>query len=281
VSSTSWRVFQTARPFRSRSPNSPTTSSAKSRTPEALRKNPAIDLKRRVSKKERDELEALMDVRDPALSGPMQGSITRVHGFLTSVISGPMIVPSEWIPVIFGDPDKTAWETMDQARRAMGLIMRFYNEISSDLASGGRYSILIDRIGDRPDTLDLADDWCRGYALGIAMREDEWKEPMEAAELQEAFIPILALAHPEKTGFDPLKNPEKYEELVDVLPNCAVEIYEWWRKKLVASMQAQATSGQMSAGTVRRAAAKISPNAPCPCGSGKKYKRCCSALRAV
>lgn len=27
----------------------------------------------------------------------------------------------------------------------------------------------------------------------------------------------------------------------------------------------------------RRAAPKISRNAPCPCGSGKKYKRCCGA----
>ncbi|HMJ09835.1 MAG TPA: SEC-C metal-binding domain-containing protein [Polyangiaceae bacterium] len=26
---------------------------------------------------------------------------------------------------------------------------------------------------------------------------------------------------------------------------------------------------------VRRAAPKINPNEPCPCGSGKKYKRCC------
>lgn len=235
-----------------------------------------MDLRTRLPEKERDELEALMEARDPGLAGPMQGSITRVHGFLTSVLSGPMVAPSEWIPVIFGDPGDVAWETMDQARRAMTLIMRFYNEISADFAPGGRrYSILIDRIGDRPDTLDLADDWCRGYTLGIALREDEWKEAMEASELQEAFIPILAIANPEKTGFDPLENPEKYAELVDVLPNCAVEIYEWWRKKLVASMPAQ-----ISGSTVRRTAPKISPNAPCPCGSGKKYKRCCSALRA-
>ena len=26
---------------------------------------------------------------------------------------------------------------------------------------------------------------------------------------------------------------------------------------------------------VKRAAEKIGPNSPCPCGSGKKYKKCC------
>ncbi len=28
---------------------------------------------------------------------------------------------------------------------------------------------------------------------------------------------------------------------------------------------------------VKRKGAKVSRNAPCPCGSGKKYKRCCGA----
>jgi preprotein translocase subunit SecA len=29
--------------------------------------------------------------------------------------------------------------------------------------------------------------------------------------------------------------------------------------------------------TVKRASAKVGRNAPCPCGSGKKYKKCCGA----
>jgi len=239
-----------------------------------------MDLNSRLSEKERTELETLMEARDPGFAGPMQGSITRVHGFLTSIVSGPMVVPSEWIPIVFGDQNDSGWKTIEQARRAMTLIMRFYNEISSDLAPGGRrYSILIDRIGDRSDPLDLADDWCRGYLLGIALREDEWKEAMEDPELSDAFLPILAMASPEKNGLDLLKHPEKHEKMLDVLPGCTLKIYEWWRKKLAASMAA--VSGQMYAGTVRRAAPKISPNAPCPCGSGKKYKRRCSAFRAV
>jgi preprotein translocase subunit SecA len=30
--------------------------------------------------------------------------------------------------------------------------------------------------------------------------------------------------------------------------------------------------------TVRRQGVKVGRNAPCPCGSGKKYKKCCGAL---
>jgi hypothetical protein len=34
-----------------------------------------------------------------------------------------MVVPSEWIPGVFGDDEDSRWETMDQARHAIGLLM--------------------------------------------------------------------------------------------------------------------------------------------------------------
>jgi len=39
--------------------------------------------------------------------------------------------------------------------------------------------------------------------------------------------------------------------------------------------EAQEDTGDITVKTVRRQGAKIGRNAPCPCGSGKKYKKCC------
>ncbi len=195
-----------------------------------------MDLNARLARRERDELESLMDMRGPGLDGPMQGSVTRVHGLLTSIVSGPMVMPSEWLPMIFHDPDDARWESPKQVRRAMSLIMRLHNEIASDLSFGGRqYSIIIDRICDGADALELADDWCRGYTRGIAIRQAEWKEAIEAPELQAAFLPILSIAQPTNPDLDPVENLKTYRAMVDVLPQCAVEISEWWRKRRVAS----------------------------------------------
>ena len=33
--------------------------------------------------------------------------------------------------------------------------------------------------------------------------------------------------------------------------------------------------GKMKGTTFRRSEPKLRPNEPCPCGSGKKYKKCC------
>lgn len=208
-----------------------------------------------------------MQLRDPAFDGPLQASATRLHGFLSAVISGPLVPVSEWVPIVFRNDDDSGWETMRQAKRAMTLLMRFNNEIAVDFMEERRaYSILIDRIGEPPDTVDFADDWCRGYVAGMDLRDVEWKSAMHADEIVEAFDPILTLAFPgrEETP-DPFEAPEQYAALMRALPQSAVDIYDWWR----------------TPHTVRRTAPKISANAPCPCGSGKKYKRCCSPLRAV
>ena len=41
--------------------------------------------------------------------------------------------------------------------------------------------------------------------------------------------------------------------------------------------EAQGDPGDIAIKTVRRQGAKVGRNAPCPCGSGKKYKKCCGA----
>ena len=38
------------------------------------------------------------------------------------------------------------------------------------------------------------------------------------------------------------------------------------------------TDGSMRGNTVRKALSKVGRNDPCPCGSGKKYKKCCFGM---
>jgi preprotein translocase subunit SecA len=41
--------------------------------------------------------------------------------------------------------------------------------------------------------------------------------------------------------------------------------------------EVQGDTGDIAIKTVRRQGAKVGRNAPCPCGSGRKYKKCCGA----
>ena len=48
-----------------------------------------------------------------------------------------------------------------------------------------------------------------------------------------------------------------------------------WDSILTEERRKELYKEQKASGTVRREGHKIYPNDPCPCGSGKKYKKCC------
>lgn len=55
-----------------------------------------------------------------------------LDGFLTAIVSGPvMLIPSEWLPHVWGptEDDAPTFDTLEQAERITGLIMRQLNGI--------------------------------------------------------------------------------------------------------------------------------------------------------
>jgi hypothetical protein len=54
--------------------------------------------------------------------------------------------------------------------------------------------------------------------------------------------------------------------LIELLPNFLIATWKFWRGEEHPLLE-----------TMRERVRKIGPNELCPCGSGKKYKRCCGA----
>ena len=70
-------------------------------------------------------------------------------------------------------------------------------------------------------------------------------------------------------------DPEKlYYNMVEAKASWLYELPQW-TEILSAETRTELYKKQKASGTVRREGHKIYPNDPCPCGSGKKYKKCC------
>ena len=70
-------------------------------------------------------------------------------------------------------------------------------------------------------------------------------------------------------------DPEKlYYNMVEAKASWLYELPQW-TEILSAETRTELYKKQKASGTVRRQGHKIYPNDPCPCGSGKKYKKCC------
>ncbi len=62
----------------------------------------------------------------------------------------------------------------------------------------------------------------------------------------------------------------------------AIRAMEWWAsfkkpKKALARDVGVALGGQLGGSAAAKKSTKIGRNQPCPCGSGKKYKKCCGS----
>ncbi len=194
--------------------------------------------------------------------------LSDLDGFLTGIVVGPeLIMPSEWMPAIWqgGEPE---FEDMGRAERIMGIIMARYNEIIHllDDEPGAFEPILY----ETPDGRMLAADWAEGFMDAFALRVDAWDPLFEDGDGQLLLGPIMAHLHDKdgKPFFDgsPEEKQEIQEECLQSLPYAIKGIHEFWKARRRPGNAAKTPTGK-----------KVGRNEPCPCGSGRKYKRCCGA----
>ncbi len=193
--------------------------------------------------------------------------ISDLDGFLTAIVVGPdLIQPSEWLPVIWGG-ESPEFANDAQATAILDAVVGRYNEIAQSLA---KIPPEIDPIFWKTKVgLVVAGDWAEGFLDAMDLRSKAWAEMIEDEEDSRPLIPILGLAGSESDSPVLAGGSEKLAKLradaTDMIPSCIVKIDAFWK----ARRRAEATP--------ELRARKPGRNDPCPCGSGRKYKRCCGA----
>ena len=198
-----------------------------------------------------------------------------LDGFLVALAIGPDSTPAEqWLPAVFGGHLP---ENLDPAIHDM--ILRQAEYVAARFAAPAREKqaedeplyfplVLQEDTGDDKWMDTLGQYWSGGFRAGLMIREQEWVEAMdEDEEMSDLVCDIMTLElgrHPERTS--EILNRREREERVDELP-WLVEgvLYRWLERKF----------GRVE--TVVNEGPKTGRNDACPCGSGKKYKKCCGA----
>jgi uncharacterized protein len=198
-------------------------------------------------------------------------NLEELDGFFCALIAGPEIVtPSEYMAELFGSetPETHAFSTLGEANEILALLMRHWNDIAGTLSKGEVYLPLLleDEYG-----MAHGNDWARGFIRGTRMRHDGWAELLADDDHGGCMIPMLMLyhEHDEDPAMRPKPiGPEQREKVISSMAAGLVEAYVYFRHQKqphVSTLRSEP----------RQANVKIGRNHPCPCGSGKKYKRCC------
>jgi uncharacterized protein len=198
-----------------------------------------------------------------------------LDGFLVALICSPDIVPpSEYLPAIWGG-DEPAWRDEKELQDFMELMLRHWNGAVRTLNSGEPYLpyLLEDDAG-----IAHGNDWAQGFTRGMKLRSEDWAELLGDDDHGGLLVPILALAHehdpdPEMRPYKGPMNRERREQLIANVCTSVPAIYRYFVLGHRVSSQAERERA-----AYHRADAKVGRNDPCPCGSGKKFKKCCGAV---
>ena len=198
--------------------------------------------------------------------------LEELDGFIAGLLVCPeLIKPGEWLPIIWNRDSadqQAAFDDLDHANRVLGLVMEHYNDVARTLMERpGRYAPLF-AIDKRNDDI-LWELWIEGFEKAIALRPASWKTLLDAdVDTAAAMSGMLMLAD--------IARGDKQVKDSDILSGAAPnKIADWvvtlneWRLANCQPIPGVHPTGA-SAPTK-----KVGRNDPCPCGSGKKYKKCC------
>lgn len=202
--------------------------------------------------------------------------IEELDGFIAGLLICPdLIKPGEWLPIVWnrdGDEEQPAFDNLHHANRVLGLIMEHYNGVARTLMERpDRYSPLFpvdERNGDI-----IWEIWIEGFEKAVKLRPAAWQKLLSSdADTATAMHGMLTLV--DVAGADQRLPQEERKALAATAPD---NIARWivtlnaWRLANYQPTQG-AVPMPWSAPT---SAKKVGRNDPCPCGSGKKYKKCC------
>jgi len=191
--------------------------------------------------------------------------VAELDGFFTAIVSGPTsIQPSQWLPAVWGDFEPV-WDSEEAFKKILMLLMRHMNGIATALMENPEYfePMFQERVIEGK-TYTVVDEWCEGFRRGMMLAPDRWYT--EGPEMTILLAPIMAFTSETKWSGHDFSGDECENIQKAIAPNVR-EIHAYW----LARREKAGPASQ----PVRRQQPRVGRNDPCPCGSGKKYKKCC------
>ena len=201
-------------------------------------------------------------------------TLDMLDGYLHAIAIGPKnLMPQQWMPSIWGKGDSMMppVESIDKLNRILGLIMRMFNSIITGLEE------------DPPEIYpqwcaqeyrgreyDDAEGWAYGFTQGVHLCQAEWAPLLQTPQGQAWYRPIGLLGEddfgPEQDALT--KTPAMRSKLALQIPEAVVAMHRYWLPYRHAVYEREVAKAMQP---------RVGRNEPCPCGSSKKFKKCCGA----
>jgi uncharacterized protein YgfB (UPF0149 family) len=216
-------------------------------------------------------------------------SLHEIYGLLHGIIAAPhMVMPSRITPLLFGD-EGSEFRSMEDAKKLYANLMSLWNIIANWETDSEPFRYPEIKF---PDTLEglrrrvqdkasLIAHFLTGLAMGETdqndFSEDAHKAFKSLSEANGLFLGYIGLLKMSEEG--DLHSLEKSIALIKQLEvaagNYIASINSGLKGARMRVVEDIRGAANVQTATYQTKHSKIPRNAPCPCGSGKKYKKCC------
>jgi uncharacterized protein len=207
-----------------------------------------------------------------------------LDGFIAGVLVCPeTIPPGEWFARAVGLSRSTPspFVNLDHANAVLDLVMEYYDDVATTLERHPeRYQPR--HVVDDVDGAVIWELWIDGFAAAVDLRPKAWEQVLDAGGVPEvamaAMMALIEIVHAQER---PREEDLSEQGLIaaegaKVLSGNALRVIQ--HSIITLHTHRRATYQPLSFADQPNPfahAPKIGRNDPCPCGSGKKYKRCC------
>ena len=205
--------------------------------------------------------------------------LSEFDGFVAGILVCPeMIMPGEWLPLVWGEDHTPNFDTMDEAQRKMDAVMAHYNRVAQDLARPEPEYEAVYEIDPNTDET-LWEPWISGFEQAMQLRVDCWEATLDSTDEEvRSTIPMILALHEINIGTSELDEAaiDELDEIApDLIPGMVLSLNAWTKGQ--TGMPGPANLAMAPSG-ILPGRTKVGRNEPCPCGSGKKFKKCCGSV---
>ena len=183
--------------------------------------------------------------------------VSELDGFLAGLLVCPdLVMPGQWLPLVWGqtgsEDDAAAFTDMAELQALLDDVMAHYNALATAFSQGTkRYTPILE---DDPRTKEIL--WEIWTAIAESGNDD-------AQTALAGLLDLVAISRSDSRLPETEVNNLTFKAPV-LIPKW-VEALNAWRIAHVKGTAAPPV----------HTFSKVGRNDPCPCGSGKKYKKCC------
>lgn len=217
-----------------------------------------------------DEFDALEEILTSDAVPEDCMNLEMLDGYLAAIIASPRpLEPAEWMPAVWSAHEEASFASGAGMQRAIRLVLRYYNELVTTIGAPEGWEPFC-YAGSSADDLAVGEEWIEGFLQGLELWPTDWADLVPHHDAEAVTETLQALIKPWESADEEVPDNVRLEWLADARDAVADFRSRWFDLELPQPEPVPTDAAPLQ----REAAGR---NEACPCGSGKKFKKCCGA----